>query len=60
MHYSSLRQLKLEVCKKSNYGVVFSGSSLPLIFCIHVRSEPIFLGGYLSCKKDYKVMVFYM
>ena len=39
---------------------VGSGSSLPLIFCIHVRSEPIYWGGYLPCKKDYKMMVFYM
>jgi hypothetical protein len=39
----------------------FSGSSLPLIFCIHVRSGPIYWGGYnLPCKKNYKVMVFYM
>ena len=30
------------------------------IFCIHMRSGPIYLGGYLPCKKDYKVMVFYM
>jgi hypothetical protein len=37
-----------------------SGRSLPLIFCIHVRSEPIYWGGYLPCKNDYKVMVFYM
>ena len=51
-----------------------SGSSLPLIFCIHLSSGPIFWGGYLPCKKDYKgdgnlhvknmkilsVMVFYM
>ena len=37
-----------------------SGGSLPLIFCIHVRSGPIYWGSYLSCKKDYKVMVFYM
>jgi hypothetical protein len=36
------------------------GGSLPLIFCIHVRSGPIFWGGYLPCKIDYKVMVFYM
>jgi hypothetical protein len=36
------------------------GRSLPLIFCIHVRSGPIYWGGYLPCKKDYKVMVFYM
>ena len=34
---------------------------LPLIFCIHVRSGPIYWGGgYLPCKRDYKVMVFYM
>jgi hypothetical protein len=37
-----------------------SGSSLPLIFCIHVRLEPIYWGDYLPCKKNYKVMVFYM
>jgi hypothetical protein len=37
-----------------------SGSSLPLIFCIHVRWGPISWGGYLPCRKDYKVMVFYM
>jgi hypothetical protein len=37
-----------------------SGSSLPLIFCIHVRSGPIYWGGYLPCKKDYKVMIFYV
>jgi hypothetical protein len=36
------------------------GRSLPLIFCIHVRSGPIHWGGYLPCKKDYKVMVFYV
>jgi hypothetical protein len=36
-----------------------SGRSLPLIFCIHVRSGPIYWGGYLPCKKGYKVMVFY-
>ena len=36
------------------------GGALPLIFCIHVRSGPIYCGGYLPCKKDYKVMVFYM
>ena len=36
------------------------GRSLPLIFCIHVRSGPIYWGGILPCKKDYKVMVFYM
>jgi hypothetical protein len=35
-----------------------SGRSLPLIFCIHVRSGPIYWGGYLPCRKDYKVMVF--
>jgi hypothetical protein len=34
------------------------GRSLPLIFCIHVRSGPIYWGGYLPCKKYYKVMVF--
>jgi hypothetical protein len=28
-----------------------SGSSLPLIFCIHVCSGPIYWGGYLPCKK---------
>jgi hypothetical protein len=28
-----------------------SGSSFPLIFCIHVRSGPIYWGGYLPCKK---------
>jgi hypothetical protein len=33
------------------------GSSLPLIFCIHVRSGPIYWEGYLPCRKDYKVMV---
>jgi hypothetical protein len=27
------------------------GRSLPLIFCIHVRSGPIYWGGYLPCKK---------
>ena len=36
------------------------GRSLPLIFCIHVRSGPIYWGGYLPCKKYNKVMVFYM
>ena len=36
------------------------GGSLPLIFCIHVRLEPIYWGGYLPCRRDYKVMVFYM
>ena len=36
-----------------------SGSSL-LIFCIHVRSGPIYWGGYLPCKKYYKEIVFYM
>jgi len=40
-----------------NFG---SGSSLPLILCIHVRSGLIYWGGYLPCRKDYKVMVFYM
>ena len=38
----------------------FSGGSPPLIFCIHVHLGPIYWGGYLPCKKDYKVMVFYM
>jgi hypothetical protein len=38
----------------------YTGSSLPLIFCTHVRSGPIYWGCYLPCKKDYKVMVFYM
>jgi hypothetical protein len=28
-----------------------SGSSLPLIFCIHVRSGPIYWGVYLLAKK---------
>ena len=37
-----------------------SGSSLPLIFCIYVRSGPIYWGGYLPCKNIYMVMVFYM
>ena len=37
-----------------------SGGALPRICCIHVRSGPIYLGGYLPCKKDNKVMVFYM
>ena len=36
------------------------GSSFPLIFCIHVRSRPIYWENYLPCKKDYKVMLFYM
>jgi hypothetical protein len=30
------------------------GRSLPLIFCIHMRSGPIYWGGYLPCKKDYR------
>ena len=37
-----------------------SGDPFPLIFCIHVRSGPIYWGVYLPCIKDYKVMVFYM
>jgi hypothetical protein len=41
-------------------GRIDPGRSLPLIFCIHVRSGPIYWGDYLPCKKDYKVMVFYM
>jgi hypothetical protein len=40
--------------------ILIPGRSLPLIFCIHVRSGPIYWGGYLPCKKYYKVMVFYM
>ena len=40
--------------------VFSSGSSLPSIFCIHVRSVPIYWRGYLPCKNKYKVMVFYM
>jgi hypothetical protein len=40
--------------------ILASGSSLPLIFCIHVRSGPIYWGGYLTCKKYFKVMVFYI
>ena len=36
------------------------GGALPLIFCMHVRSGPIYWGDYLPCIKDYKVMVFYM
>jgi hypothetical protein len=36
------------------------GRSLPLIFCIHVRSGPIYWGVYLPCKKKNKVMVFYL
>jgi hypothetical protein len=44
-----------------NRTAALSGRSLPLIFCIHVRLGPIYWGGgYLPCKKDYKVMVFYM
>jgi len=37
-----------------------SGSSLPHI--LHTRAFGTYLlgGGYLPCKKDYKVMVFYM
>jgi hypothetical protein len=27
------------------------GRSLPLIFCIHMRSGPTYWGGYLPCKK---------
>jgi hypothetical protein len=37
-----------------------SWGSLPLIFCIHVRPGLIYWGGYLPCRKDYKVMVFYV
>jgi hypothetical protein len=40
--------------------IIFPGRSLPLIFCIHVRSGPIYWWGYLPCKNYYKVMVFYM
>jgi hypothetical protein len=29
----------------------FSGSSLSLIFCIHVRSGPIYLGGVFTLQK---------
>jgi hypothetical protein len=36
-----------------------SGRSLPLMFCIHVSSGPIYWGGHLPCRKYYKVMVFY-
>jgi hypothetical protein len=40
------------------YWDVGLGRSLPHIFCIHVRSGPIYWGGgYLPCKKNYKVMV---
>ena len=36
------------------------GGSLPLIFCVHVRSGSIYWGGIYLAGKDYKVMVFYM
>ena len=45
---------------EATMNIMISGSSLPPVFCIHMRSGPIYWGGYLPCKKDYKVMVFYM
>jgi hypothetical protein len=43
-----------------NFLIEISGSSLPLIFCIHVRSGPIYWGVVYLAKKIIKVMVFYM
>jgi hypothetical protein len=61
------RKQMVEAFKKNVAGAIVCdkclqppGRSLPLIFCIHVRSGPIYWEGYLPCKKDYKVMVFYM
>jgi hypothetical protein len=64
LSFDTRRHLGLLLCRGSKHGTswkeVISGSSLPLIFCIHVRLGPIYWGGYLPCRKDYKVMVFYM
>ena len=60
---SDLDFLGATFCIKKLYRIqsnLFSGGALPLIFCIHVRLGPIYWGGYLPCKKSYKVMVFYM
>ena len=53
---------KVKLDHRCNRGLFISclGGSFPLIFCIHVHSGPIYWGGYLPCRKDYKVMVFYM
>ena len=43
-----------------NRGLAPSGVHSLYFACIHVRSGPIYWGVYLPCKKNYKVMVFYM
>ena len=52
--------LLIQPKKEGSGSLSNSRGSLPLIFCIHVRSGPSYWGGYLPCKKYYKVMVFYM
>jgi uncharacterized protein YbcC (UPF0753/DUF2309 family) len=39
------------LCKIAQASKKSSGSSLPLIFCIHVRSEPIYWGGLFTLQK---------
>ena len=55
-------ELKCELDEINTFIIKFSssGGAFPLKICIHVRLGPIYWGDYLPCRKDYKVMVFYM
>ena len=54
---TSRRILILNISMKVWTIILFSRSSLPLIFCIHMRSGFIYWGGYLPRQKDYKVII---
>ena len=41
----------VQVSQPSNFCTLDSGSSLPLIFCIHVRLGPIYWGGLFTLQK---------